>query len=213
MKKFITSDIHFNHKNILKYCGNPRVDFSFNKTIVDLDGEFVISPEEVDALVESMNEKIITNWNSKVDPDDEVTIVGDVAMGQIKFAPDLIRRLNGKKFLVEGNHDKTLVKLIKNNEEFSDLFARIDKYFEMSHAVDGKKHLLCIMHFPLLHFNGQNQGTIHLHGHLHSKAEDRFRLGKRMMDIGMDGNNLTPYLLDDVVRQCLEFPFGGSHHD
>lgn len=207
MKRILASDIHFSHRNILQYCPH-RVDASFTgdiKTATD---------SEIDILIDAMNEKIISNWNEDVDPDDEVFIIGDVAMGQIVKAPALIRRLNGRKHLIAGNHDHSLIKLIGKDPTLSDLFVWIKDYHEMSHALPGgKKNFLCMSHFPFLHFNGQNQGSVHLHGHLHSAPEDRFRLGKRMMDVGIDGNGLRPYLMDDVVRQCLEFPFGNSHHE
>lgn len=47
---FFTSDTHFNHTNILRYCNRPF------KT------------------VGQMNETIITNWNNVVGPDDESSI-------------------------------------------------------------------------------------------------------------------------------------------
>lgn len=207
MKTWITSDIHFSHKNILQYC-HHRVHNSFTGDVKEAT-ENVVS-----TLISLMNEKIISNWNELIEQNDIVYILGDVAMGKIVDAPSPIRRLNGKKHLVAGNHDKTLIKLIKNDPSLDDLFVWIKDYHEMSHAIPGgKKNLICMSHFPFLHFNGQNQGTIHCHGHLHSAPENRFRLGKRMMDVGIDGNGLRPYLLDDVVRQCLEFPFGGSHHE
>jgi len=209
MARFVASDIHFSHRNILQYCPH-RVHESFTDDIKSADDL------EIDFLIELMNEKIISNWNGKVEPDDDVFILGDVAMGKIALAPALIRRLNGRKYLIKGNHDVSLTKLITKDNSLTDLFVWIKDYHEMSHALPGinqKKNLICMSHFPFLHFNGQNQGTLHLHGHLHSAPENRFRLGKRMMDVGIDGNNLHPYLLDDVVRQCLVFPFGNSHHE
>ena len=209
MKVWIASDIHLSHRNILQYCPH-RVDASFTGDIKSADDH------EINFLIDLMNEKIISNWNSLINPDDTVFILGDVAMGKIALAPPLIRRLNGRKHLVAGNHDKTLTKLIGGDPSLSDLFVLIKDYHEISHALPGinqKKNMICMSHFPFLHFNGQNIGNLHLHGHLHSAPENRFRLGKRMMDVGIDGNNLHPYLLDDVVRQCLVFPFGNSHHE
>lgn len=77
---WVTSDTHFGHENIISYCDRP---FS---------------------SVEEMDEKLIENWNSVVKPSDKVYHLGDVFFGG---NPRLtLGRLNGKKRLVVGNHDR-----------------------------------------------------------------------------------------------------------
>lgn len=204
MTSFTGSDYHLNHRQIIKYCPQ-RVSTSFKGT---LDEE--TAPEVIDSLIVEMNELIINNHNSIVGPDDEVYFLGDMAMGQIKFAPELIRRLNGKKYLVAGNHDKSLVKLISNDDNLSDLFEWIKDYHEMSHALPGgKKNMLCMSHFPMRFWNGKNQGTIMLHGHLHGSYCD---VPGRIFDVGIDTNTLFPYKLDDVVRYMSLTTEKEEHH-
>ena len=53
-KIFFTSDHHFGHTNILKFCNSP-----FNS-------------------IEQMNEELIKRWNEKIGPDDEVYHLGDL---------------------------------------------------------------------------------------------------------------------------------------
>jgi calcineurin-like phosphoesterase family protein len=65
MKTFVTSDIHFSHKNILKYCP-LRMKSSFYGHVNDM------TAEEITEAVEIMNEYIIKNWNSLVCKDDTV---------------------------------------------------------------------------------------------------------------------------------------------
>ena len=78
---WFSSDTHFDHKNIIKYCGRPF------KT------------------VEEMNEKIIENWNKTVKEDDIVFFLGDLAFrGKIK---DFKKRLNGQIIHIKGNHDSS----------------------------------------------------------------------------------------------------------
>jgi calcineurin-like phosphoesterase family protein len=73
---WFSSDTHFNHKNIIKYCNRP-----FDS-------------------VEEMNEGIVKNWNAVVTPEDTVWHLGDVTWGHFDM-----NRLNGKKNLILGNHD------------------------------------------------------------------------------------------------------------
>ena len=76
---FFTSDTHFGHGNILKFCSRP----------------FVSAAE--------MDEVLIQNWNSLVKKDDVVYLLGDFSFGDIKKYTD---RLNGNINLILGNHDK-----------------------------------------------------------------------------------------------------------
>lgn len=74
---FFTSDTHFGHANIIKYCGRPY------KTARDMD------------------EGLIKNWNDTVRPDDLVYHLGDFSFQSDQY----VHRLNGKIILVKGNHD------------------------------------------------------------------------------------------------------------
>ena len=76
---YFTSDLHFSHENIIRYCYRP---FS---------------------CADEMNEKLISNWNELVRDKDEVYVLGDV----VWFASDLdlLDRMRGKKYLILGNHD------------------------------------------------------------------------------------------------------------
>ena len=80
---YLTSDLHFNHVNILKY-------------------EPVNRPFET---LEEMNETLIANWNAKVSAEDTVYVLGDLAMGTVEASRACIERLNGKIVLIRGNHD------------------------------------------------------------------------------------------------------------
>ena len=80
---YITSDLHFYHKNIIKYCPKSR-PFSCE---------------------EEMNEIIVKNWNDKIGKNDSVYILGDVSFGKPSATIQLLNRLNGRKKLIVGNHD------------------------------------------------------------------------------------------------------------
>lgn len=79
---WVTSDTHFNHSNIIKYCNRP---FS---------------------TVREMDEVLIDNWNSVVKQGDKVYHLGDVYMKASKgYIEHILHRLNGNKRLILGNHD------------------------------------------------------------------------------------------------------------
>jgi len=75
---YFTSDTHFDHENIIKYCNRPFKD------------------------VNHMNESMIENWNNTVNDTDTVMHLGDFSFKSDKF----INRLNGNITLIKGNHDK-----------------------------------------------------------------------------------------------------------
>jgi calcineurin-like phosphoesterase family protein len=81
---FFTSDTHFGHANIIKYCNRPYADAA------------------------EMDEALIRNWNSVVGRDDTVFHLGDFAVGGGPAAPYL-SRLNGTIYFCLGNHDKRLI--------------------------------------------------------------------------------------------------------
>ena len=78
---FFTSDTHFNHANIIKFCNRPFKD------------------------VEQMNDVMIANWNSVIGKDDTVFHLGDFCLGGAAEWTKILDRLNGKIYLIMGNHD------------------------------------------------------------------------------------------------------------
>lgn len=78
---WVISDTHFNHENIIRYCGRP---FS---------------------CAEEMNEVMMDNWNSVVKPGDKVYHLGDVVMGKKEEFKQFWPHFNGRKRLIVGNHD------------------------------------------------------------------------------------------------------------
>ena len=180
-KHFITSDIHFSHLKILEYNADTR-------------GHFRNTDE--------MNEEIIRRWNSVVGVDDHTFILGDVSMGDVSKAPPLIARLNGTKTLIKGNHDRSLMKIPRIEELFA---GGIHDY--LVYSLDKHRHIV-MFHFPIASWDGMNpdikKSSYMLHGHLHSSSENRHRFPGKIMDIGMDGNNLYPYAIEEALKLCEE---------
>jgi calcineurin-like phosphoesterase family protein len=155
MKHFI-ADTHFNHKNIIKYCNRPFK-----------------SEEE-------MNETMIRNWNYKVTPQDTVYILGDFGFGDLE---PILKRLNGKKILILGSHDKDTVK-------YAQYFSKITSLLEMREA--GQKIVLC--HYAMRVWSKSHYNSWHLYGHSHGKLKP---YGKSW-DVGVDKNNFTPLSFNEI---------------
>ena len=49
---------------------------------------------------------IIENWNHFIQPEDVVFHLGDLALGKKEDAEALVPLLNGKMYLMRGNHDQ-----------------------------------------------------------------------------------------------------------
>ncbi len=104
MNTWITSDLHFGHTNIMKFCPQSRSRFNND--------------------VDYMNEQMVREWNATIAPEDTVYILGDVAFLPADKAVKIMRRLNGRKILIEGNHDRKLL----NDPVFRSCFAEVHPY-------------------------------------------------------------------------------------
>lgn len=88
---FFTSDSHWWHTNIIKYCNRP---FS---------------------SIEEMNEKLVQYWNETISKDDIVFHLGDFAFCGPTKVREIKEQLNGKIILIKGNHDyDSTLKLFDN---------------------------------------------------------------------------------------------------
>lgn len=134
------SDLHFSHEACLRFDNRPWTD------------------------VNKMNEDIIEKWNNKVDNEDTVYILGDIAM---KFGEDtlnIIKRLNGRKILIKGNHDRISPQIAR---EFN---GKVYDYLEIKD--NNRNVVLC--HYPIPCFNKHHYGGFHLFGHVHLSHEYNF---------------------------------------
>jgi calcineurin-like phosphoesterase family protein len=134
---WFTSDLHFGHKNILKY--NPKT-----RPFVNVD---------------DMTYEMSKAWNRAIKAEDEVYILGDVAFLSAKEACKIIGNLNGEKHLIVGNHDRGLSK----DPAFRALFFSVQDYKEL--VYDDTRFVM--FHYPIVQWNLCHYGAIHLHGHLH----------------------------------------------
>lgn len=80
-KVYFTSDTHFGHENIIRYCGRPFRN------------------------AEEMNAELIRRWRETVPEEGIVFHLGDFAHGGSRLWNDILHALTGRKYLILGNHD------------------------------------------------------------------------------------------------------------
>lgn len=122
--------------------------------------------------VEEMNEYMVAKWNKKVRRNDEVVILGDLSWGSVEETNALLKQLNGRLYLIQGNHDHFLS---KRKVDLS-RFIWVKPYEEISD--DRRKVVLC--HYPIICYNGQyrldkdgNPKTYMLYGHVHDTIDQK----------------------------------------
>lgn len=196
---WITSDTHYYHTNLCRGITNWRTQ----------DGLVPINLTRDFQNINQMNDVIVNNINSKVEQSDTLIHLGDFAFGGFDKIDQLLDRLVCKNIhLVLGNHDHH----IKNNRsEIRRRFLSVSHYLEAQ--IGGVDFVMC--HYPLASWHGLSKGVIHLHGHVHLSAKNKWGNGKKL-DVGMDGNNLYPYSITEIVHMMDKREVGSDitndHH-
>lgn len=186
---WFTSDLHLGHANIIEYCDRP-----FDN-------------------VDDMNDNLLYNWNSVVDMDDTVYVLGDIAMGKIADTLPLFNLLSGYKILVPGNHDRCWLGHNKHGmwiDKYEDVGFSIvgndpDNYGGVVDWQDDDGNIIAdLNHFPFYGDSGDedryedfrpvNHGQWLLHGHVH----DTWRVRDRMINVGVDVWDYHPISLDTI---------------
>lgn len=164
---YFTSDLHLGHRAAIRMCERPFAD------------------------VEEMNRVLIGNINARVHPQDTLYILGDIAFRTpVEEVNRLIAKINGKKILLRGNHDK---------QYDPALFEAIYDFHEEN--FDG--HPVSLMHYPMEEWPKSRHGSIHLHGHQHNKPEynrEQKAKGIRRYDVGVDANHYFPVSWSEILR-------------
>ena len=173
-KLFFTSDPHFFHKNIIKYCDRPFSD------------------------VDEMNEALIHAWNKVVPEDGVVFVLGDVTMGSTTSAIKwVMHQLKGTKYLAIGNHDRKNVTQGHIGAMWEDVGDIIELSVE-DDEISGGYQKLVLCHYPMLTWNGSHKGSWQLFGHVHGMLDGSDKLSPNQLDVGVDSHNYTPISYEEV---------------
>jgi calcineurin-like phosphoesterase family protein len=181
---WITSDTHYNHKNICRSTTNWRTT----------DGDIPVSQTRDFRDLNHMNSTITNNINEVVGQDDVLIHLGDWSFGGFEFIREFWDRLICKNIhLVLGNHDHHIE---RNREGVQGLFKSVSVYNTLIYG----GNYFQLMHYPISSWDGLNKGYMHLHGHCHLPTHMRFGNGRRM-DVGMDGSpEFRPYKIKECIK-------------
>lgn len=170
-KIFFTADTHISHKAILKHCPQ-RAEV----------GGFELGD------VEAHDKWLIDIWNKTVSKKDAVYILGDFSFASSEILKKKIMpKLNGQKFLILGNHDKS-------SEHLDGYFQQITQMKEVTFKQKNFDFLeedfnIVMCHYPLVTWNKKPYGAVQLHGHCHNRiSQYNVECEELRVDVGWDSD-------------------------
>lgn len=178
-KIYFTSDLHFCHNR-----------------------DFLYSPRGYSSTDE-MNKAIVANWNSIINADDDVYVLGDLMLNNDVEGIKLIESLKGKIHVIRGNHDTN---------------PRIELYktcYNIVEVVEGKfltvkGQTYYLSHYPCLCANGDERKPfekriISLCGHTHTP--DKFLdMDKGLIyHVELDAHDNKPVCIDTILEDIKTY--------
>lgn len=195
MSRWFTSDTHLMHEGIMRH--EPEMRGGYKD-------------------VQEMTEEVIVRHNEMVRPNDIVFFLGDVALGKIADSLPMIAIMNGRKFLIPGNHDRIHPIMHKGKEaqiakwaaEYLYVFKGILPLNYMTTLSHDPRARILMSHFPYegdshgedrhAEYRPVDNGLPLVHGHVHSA----WRTNGRQFNVGIDapGANLGPTHEDEICE-------------
>ena len=172
---FLVSDTHFGHAGVCRFVRN--------------DGVTKLRPWDT---ADEMDEFMVRAWNERVRPTDKVYHLGDVVIN--RRALGIMRRLNGDKVLIRGNHD------IFKDTDYREHFRELRAY----HVMNG----MILSHIPI-HSESLGRFGVNIHGHLHANRVMLSGFNGKITDIVdvryhcvcVEQTDFAPILFEDVVKR------------
>lgn len=174
-KIWVTSDWHFCH-----------------------DRDFIYKPRGFSS-VEEMNEMIIENHNKVVSPFDEVYCLGDCMLMNNEKGLDFIKKLNGKKYILRGNHDTEV--RIREYASLQDV-----KYLGYATVLNYKKQKFYLSHYPAICSDydcSSKETTFNLCGHRHTRNMFLDLDKGAILHVELDTNDCYPWSLDEIMERIM----------
>ncbi len=161
---FFIADTHFGEDAIRRYENRP-----FKNT------------KEMDSV-------IIENWNKCVKYDDSVFVLGD--FGANKYESNILNQLNGKKYLVKGNHDVYSNDYYRNSgfAEVYDKIIILDGFWILSHE-------------PI--YVTENMPYANIFGHIHNSPLYK-NYSKQHYCVSVERILYTPISFNNIKTKIME---------
>lgn len=164
MSIYFTSDTHFGHAKIMTLGGGRPF-----------------------STLEEHDEILIENWNRRVKKNDTIYHLGDFSFkAPLETIQKYLDRLNGKKILIQGNHDHIAIQCSGWEE--------IHKYLEVK-GIHPLKHVV-LFHYPLMEWNQAYNGSYQLFGHVHGRIPHV----SHRRDVAVDVCDFAPINAEEVYE-------------
>ena len=188
---YFTSDLHFSHHNIAKFCPQFRPHTN----------------------VDEMNEALIAYWNATVQPEDIVYNLGDISFARdVPAIAKVMRRLNGQHHLIFGNHDNVIMRnskyfLTTKKDDGNPMLSSMQHYLKLH--LEMLSEPLILFHYPIQEWDGCHKGWYHLYGHLHDRMA---KIPGRLLNVGYDlhGRFLTPPDIEGFLERLPKVEYFGE---
>lgn len=156
------------------------------------------------ATVQEHDETLIWNWNQIVRPVDQVWLLGDCGMGRDTDILNTVRRLNGVKHLIVGNHDAPWPSHRDSNthiRRWMEVFESVQLRAERKVA----HQRVMLSHLPYTgdhtdvdrhqEYRPRDFGHWLIHGHVH----DAWKINGRQINVGVDVWDWRPVSIDEIA--------------
>jgi calcineurin-like phosphoesterase family protein len=154
---WFTADYHHAHPKIVDICNRPTT-----------------REDHEEWLVREVHNK----WIQK---NHVVYLLGDLSFANRTSTEKFLNRLNGSKFMILGNHDKSSANLPQ--------FQQISQIKDFTFSQFGLNIHIALCHYPLASWNRKPHGAWHLYGHVHG----RYKLPGLAFDVGIDNSDIHQF--------------------
>lgn len=204
-KLFFTSDSHFGHRNVIRFCDRPFEDDR------------------------QMTEELIKRWNNVVKKDDFVFSLGDFSWWTDRHGVKrLVDKLNGKKFFIPGNHcTRRMYELCDPESDRGTFYLCEDTTVLYLRGQEDdlrfancKLYEIVLHHYPLNTWSHVDRGSLQFFGHIHSlKGRPMTEFGdplpflreKQQFDVGCDRHDYAPVEFFEVLDEMNKYPYWDLH--
>lgn len=164
MSIYFIADTHFGEQNIINYENRPF------------------------ETVEEMNQAMIAGWNACVQSEDVIYVLGD--FGAQGREAELLKQLQGRKYLVKGNHDTP------SNEYYRN--AGFEEVYDQPIIL---KNFWILSHEPL--YVNENMPYANLFGHVHNSPLFK-DYSKQHFCVSVERIGYRPIAFEEIVKRVQE---------